>query len=75
MLLSRSAVQLLAPSLSLLPLVYRQRHAMITGVSSSMAKYGTVLSAPYGSPPMKRQYQHQQDTAGHRETMAWLCDV
>lgn len=41
MLLSRLAVWPLAPSLSLLPLVYRQRHAMKIGVSSSMAKYGT----------------------------------
>lgn len=30
------------------------------------------LSAPYRSQPIKRQYQHQQDTAGHRETIAWL---
>lgn len=29
-------------------------------------------SAPYGSRPIKKQYQHQQDTAGHRETMAWF---
>ena len=71
MLLPRSALLPLAPSLSLLPMVYRQRHERQIGVSSSMAKYGTALSAPYISQPIKRQYQHQQDTAGHRETIAW----
>lgn len=29
-------------------------------------------SAPYKSQPIKKEYQHQQDTAGHRETMAWF---
>lgn len=68
----RSAVKPLAPSLSMLPSVYRQRHTRKIGVSSSMAKYGTALSAPHISRPIKTLYQHQQDTAGHRETIAWL---
>lgn len=58
-----------------LPSVYIHRHARETGVSSSMAKYGTARLRPLGSRPMKIQYQHQQDAAGHRETMAWFWCV
>lgn len=60
------------PRRYLLPLVYRRRHAGSIGVSSSMAKYGAALSAPHRSRPIKGQIQHQQDRAGHRETVAWL---
>lgn len=70
--MSESAVQPLALSFSLLPSVYIHRHARETGVSSSMAKYGTARLRPLGSRPIKIQYQHQQDAAGHRETMAWF---
>lgn len=73
MRLSHSAVEQLAPSLSLLPLVYSQRHATKTGVSSSMAKYGTALYAPFRSQPIKRQYQHQQDTRPKK--LLHGCDV
>lgn len=41
-------------------------------VSSSKAKYGTVLSAPLSTQPIENWYQHQQDTAGLRAAFAKL---